>query len=151
MMQARWTDANTGTNVDATTGAFSKAGQAQLASAATAWQKYLSLNNDNPILDASLLAAKVYQAQGAWSNASAAWQYVIQTPASGGGGSSTALKGYQCTALNSYAAKQASKGELAAASALKLTPKAQQLQWKTTFSAAKKTQTTAEQYVVANC
>ncbi len=54
-------------------------------------------------------------------------------------------------ALAAYSAGQASKGELAAAAAVKLTPKLQQLETKQTFSSAKSSKTTAQQTLVEDC
>jgi hypothetical protein len=146
LLQQRYTAAGSGSNFNSTTGVYSKGGKAQLADAVTAWQKYLTLPNNKPnLLDASLVAAKVYQALAQWSNASTAWQYVIQA------GPTYALKGYQCTAMNYFAAKNPTQGDLAAAAARKLTAKDSRLEWNTTVAAAKSSQTTAQQDVLTNC
>jgi hypothetical protein len=150
LLEQRYTAAGSGSNFNSTTGVYSNGGKAQLAAGVTAWEKYLTVTNGKPsadpsFLDAALLAGKVYQALGQWSNASTAWQYVIQT------GPTYALKGYQCTALNYFAAKNTTQGELASAAALKLTPKASRLEWNTTVAAAKSSQTTAQEDVQANC
>ncbi len=146
LMSARWSVANA--NVSSTTGAFSKLGTEQLNAGVLAWQKYLGLTNEKPNLGNSLLAAKFYQALGHWSPAATAWQYVIQTQPAG---SSYTLKGYQCVALNAYAAKQSSKGDLASAAALKVMPKIDKLTWQSTAKAAKQSATTAQQSVITDC
>jgi len=148
LVQARWTAAGNGTNYDTTTNTFTRSGKQQLNLAVTAWEKYVSLANQKPDLGTSLLAGDIYQALGQWGNAGGAWQYVIQTQAAG---SSDTIRGYECLALNSFAAKQTSKGELAAAAATKLLPKVDLAEWKTTVSSAKSSATDAQQYVTSDC
>jgi hypothetical protein len=148
LVQARWTAAGTGSNYNTTSDTYTKSGIKQLDGAATAWQKYLSLTHDKPDLGTSLLAGKAYQALQQWTAAGEAWQYVIQTQPAG---SSSAVKGYECLALNSFAASQKSKGELAAAAANKLLPKVDQAEWKTTVTGAKSSASTAAGYVADDC
>jgi hypothetical protein len=142
LVQARWSAANNGSNYNTTTDAYTAGGKAQLNDAVTAWVKYLSLTNGKPGLGTSLLTGKVYQALGQFNNASGAWQYVIP---------SSPLKGYECTALNAFAAKQTSKGELAAAAATKLLPKIDKTEWTTTVTSVKSSETSAAAYVAADC
>lgn len=151
LVQARWTAAATGTNIVTTsTGAtsFTAGGKKQLKLAAQSWQKYLTLTGDKPSLNDSVLAARVYQSLEQWADASTAWEYAAGTQKSG---STLALKPYTCMALAAYSAGQTSKGELAAAAAVKLTPKLQQLETKQTFSSAKSSKTTAQQTLVEDC
>ena len=148
LVQARWTAAGNGTNYDTATDTYTKSGKQQLNLGVTAWVKYLSLANQKPDLGTSLLAGDIYQALGQWANAGGAWQYVIQTQAAG---SSDTIRGYECLALNSFAAKQTSKGELAAAAATKLLPKVDQTEWTTTVTSAKSSATDAQQYVADDC
>ncbi len=108
LMTTRWSAAGNGTNFDSTNNTYTKGGKAQLALAVTAWDKYLSLTSNKPSLGAAVQAAKVYQALEQWTGATTAWQFAIQAaPAS-----SPYVEGYVCTALNLYAAKQKSTGNL---------------------------------------
>jgi hypothetical protein len=148
LVQARWTAAGTGSNYNTTSDTYTKGGVAQLKDAVAAWQKYLSLTNDKPDLGTSLLAGKAYQALKQWTAAGDAWQYVIQTQPAG---SSSAIKGYECLALNSFAASRKGEGELAAAAAKKLLPKADRAAWKTIVTGSKSSATTAAGYVADDC
>ncbi|MGH2842966.1 MAG: hypothetical protein ACRDKL_05200 [Solirubrobacteraceae bacterium] len=148
MLQARWSAAATGSNYNSTTGVFGSAGKAQLRLGAAAWQKYLTLTSGKPSTVNANTAAEVYQALGQWPKASSAWQYVIAAEPAG---STLALKGYLCTALTSYAAKNTSRGDLATQEALKLASKAQKLQFQTTLSAAKSSSATAAQDAATSC
>jgi hypothetical protein len=148
LLQARWTAAGTGSNYDATNDTYTAGGKAQLNDGVTAWTKYLSLTNDKPDLNTSLLAGKVYQALQEWSAAGGAWQYVITTQPAG---STSAIKGYECLALNAFAAGQKSKGGLAASAAKKLLPKVDRSEWTTTVTSAKSSASDAAGYVTSDC
>lgn len=148
LVQARYTAAGNGSNYNSADATYTAAGKAQLRAAVSAWQRYLSLTGNKPDVDTSLLAGKIYQALTQWGNAGAAWEYFIQTQPAG---ATSAVKGYECLALNSFAAKYTSKGELAAAAAKKLLPKAERAGWNTTVSAAKSSATTAAGYVADDC
>ena len=78
----------------------------------------------------AILAARAYQALANYSGAASAWE--IESAAS-----PTEVKGYECLAANAYAAKQTRKGDLAAAKAASLTPKAQRLTLSSALAAAK--------------
>jgi hypothetical protein len=148
LVQARYSAAGNGSNYNTTTDTYTDGGKAQLNDATTAWQKYLSLTNDKPDLGTSLLAGKAYQALQQWSEAANTWEYIIQSQ---GAGSASAVTGYECLALNSFAAGQTSKGELAAAAAKKLLPKVDQTDWKTTITSAKSSASDAAGYVANDC
>jgi hypothetical protein len=148
LVEARWTAAGTGTNFDTTTNTYTKGGKAQLNDGVTAWTKYLSLVNSKPDLNTSLFAVKIYQALQQWSDAGNAWEYIIQSQ---GAGSADAIRGYECLALNAFAASQTSKGELAAAAAKKRLPKVDQAQWASTVTSAKSSATTAAGDVASDC
>ena len=148
LVQARWTAAGSGSNYNTTSSTYTKGGVTQLNAAASAWQRYLTLTNHKPALGTALLAGKTYQALKQWTSAGEAWQYVIETQPAG---ASSAAEGYECLALNSFAASQTSKGELAAAAAKKLLPKVDQALWKTTVTSAKASASTAAGDVVADC
>ncbi len=117
LVQARWTSAGQGSNYDAATGAFTASGKRELTGAAQAWQRYLSLTK-SPDPSLAVLAARAYAALGDYAGSAGAWE--IETLAS-----PNEAKGYECLAVSAYAAKQTRKGDLAAAKALSLVPKAQ--------------------------
>jgi len=147
LVQARWSEASSGSNYDATTGTYTTSGKAQLAYAASAWRRYITLSADKPSFENATLGARIYQALGQWDNAYGAWQYVIRAST----GSAGLLNGYICTALNAYAAKLPSAGGFAASTALKVAPKADRLELQSAFKAAKGSASTAAQYVVSDC
>lgn len=144
LMTVRYAAAGNGYNSN--TGVYSSAGKAQLQKAAEAWQQYLKAGRANPSLNNSFLAARIYQILGQWANETQAWNYAAQA-ATG----AQRFKPYYCLALSAYAAKQTTKGDLAAAQALALTPKLQRLTQKTVFKQAKSSATSAQQAVAQNC
>lgn len=148
LTQARWGAAGSGSNFDTTTGTYTKTGKQQLTLAAAAWAHYVKLKNNKPSLELAFLGAKIYQAVGQYKNESQAWNYALLTQATN---STSALKPYLCLALSSYAAGQTAKGELAAAAAVKLAPKLQQLTLKSTLSSAKSSTTTAKETLLTDC
>lgn len=148
LAQTRWGAAGSGTNFDTTTGTYTKTGKAQLALAAAAWTHYLKLANNKPNLETSILAAGIYQNLAQYKNEANAWNYALQTQSST---SSTAIKPLLCLALSSYAAGQKSKGDLAAAAAVKLSPKLQQLTLKSSLKASSTSASTAQQYLASEC
>jgi len=154
LLAARWSAANTGSNYKTSTDRYSASGKKQLQQGAVAWQRYLKVRGNKPPLgDSSLLgnaslAAAVYQKLGQWSGAASAWEYAATTQPAG---SSTALKPFLCLAFASYAAKYTSKGDLAAAQAVKLTPKLQRLTLSSAFKQAKSSATTAQESLLAEC
>jgi predicted Zn-dependent protease len=118
MVQATWTSAGQGSNYSTTTGTFTAAGKRELASTTQAWQRYLQLTK-SPDPNLAILAARAYAALGDFSNAAKSWE--METNAN-----PNQLKGYECLAVASYAAKQTRKADLAAAKAISLAPKLQQ-------------------------
>ena len=93
--------------------------------------------------DLATLAARAYAALGNYSGAAAAWDIeAAATP--------TSSKGYECLAVTAYAAGDTRKGELAAAKALTLLPKAQQATAKLTLTQAKSSTTVAKN-IAAQC
>jgi hypothetical protein len=145
LLEARFAAAGTGDNYNTNTDEYTASGKKQLQYAADDWTRYLALTKNKPSLDYSILSAEIYQSLEQWSNASSAWQYAVQ------GDSGSALKPYLCLALNSYAAGRTSEGELAAAKAIKLSPKLQQLQIKESLNQAKSSPTTAQETVAEDC
>ena len=108
----------------------------ELATLTEAWQKYLTLTN-KPDPNLAILAARAYGQLGNYAQEASAWE--IQTLAQ-----PTAAKGYMCLAAAAYAAKQTRKGDLAAAKALNLVPKASQAAVKLQLQGAKTSQTLAQ-------
>jgi len=119
LVQARWTSAGQGSNFNTTSGAFTASGKKELTGATRAWQQYLKLTK-NPDPTVTVLAARAYSALGDYANQAAAWE--IETIAN-----PTEAKAFECLAASAYAAKQTRKGDLAAAKATSLVPKAQRL------------------------
>jgi hypothetical protein len=126
LVQARWTSATTdGTNYDSNTQTFTAAGKKKLSELTQAWQRYLALTK-NPDANTAILAARAYAKLGGYSNAASAWETVAAA-------NPTAPTPFVCLALNSYAASENRKGDLAASKALTLAPKAGQASMKQTF------------------
>ncbi len=129
LVQARWTSAGQGNNFNPSTGQFTASGKKELQATAQAWQKYLTLTK-NPDPDIGILAARAYSALGDYANQAATWELETQA-------NPKEAKAFECLAASAYAAKQIRKGDLAAAKAVQLTPKVQQLTVKTTLQQAK--------------
>jgi hypothetical protein len=136
-VSARWTSAtNNNANYNSSTGQFTAAGQKELASLATAWTRYQSLTK-SPDPNTAILAARAYAKLGQYSNAAGAWETVAS-------GNPNEASAFECLAVNSYAAGDTRKGDLAAAKAEGLLPKANRTTIKQTFSQAKATKSTAQ-------
>lgn len=136
MVQARWTTAEQGNNYNSATGAYTASGKQELVQLTQAWQRYLQLTR-NPDPDLAFLAAHAYGQLGDYANQANAWE--IQTLAN-----PTEVKGFECLAMSSYAAKQTRKGDLAAAKAVSMVPKASRQTVKTAIAQAKTTPTAAQ-------
>jgi hypothetical protein len=129
LIQARWTNSQQGSNYDPTTGTVTSSGKQELALLTQAWQRYLKLTK-NPDPNLAVLAARSYGQLGDYANQANAWD--IQTLAN-----PSEVKGYECLAMASYAAKQTRKGDLAMAKALSLAPKVSRLALKQQIVQAK--------------
>jgi hypothetical protein len=117
LIQAR--DSAAKQNFDSTTGTVTAAGKKEFAAEIDAWQHYLKLT-PKPDSTSAILAARAYSILANYSGAASAWEYeTLADP--------TTSHGYQCLAANAYAAKQTRKGDLAAAKAVSLVPKATRL------------------------
>jgi hypothetical protein len=135
LVDARWTSA--GNEYNQTTGTFTAAGKTELRSLTQAWQKYLALKQD-PDPTVAIEAARAYAQLGDYANSAAAWeQESLATPGQ--------AKGYECLAAAAYAAHQTRKGDLAAAKAVTLVPKVQQLTIKQALQQAKTNPAVAQQ------
>ncbi len=137
LLQARFTSASQGSNLDTATNTYSAAGKQELALATTAWERYVSLAS-SPDPSLAILAAHAYSALGNYAGAASAWEK--ETQASPG-----EVKGFECLAITAYSAGQTRKGDLAAAKAVSLLPKAQQTTIKQSFSSARSSKSTAQQ------
>lgn len=137
LLQARWTSAGQGADYNSSTGQFTKSGLNELNLATQAWQQYLKLEK-NPDPNLAILAARAYAGQQNYAGEASAWD--IETSAD-----PTAVKGFECLAVSAYAAGQTRKGDLAAAKAITMVPKAQQALLKNDINQAKTQPSVAQQ------
>jgi hypothetical protein len=137
LLQARWTSAGQGADYNSSTGQFTKSGLTELGLATQAWQQYLKLEK-NPDPNLAILAARAYAGQQNYAGEASAWD--IETSAD-----PTAVKGFECLAVSAYAAGQTRKGDLAAAKAITMVPKAQQALLKNDINQAKTQPSVAQQ------
>jgi hypothetical protein len=137
LLQARWTSAGQGSNYNVSTGAYTASGKAELTKATDAWQHYVSLVK-SPDPNLAVLAARAYVFVGDFGGAANAWEAETQV-------APNEVKGYECLAVTSYAAKQNRKGDLAMSKGVSLLPKAQQKTTTQELSAAKSSASTAQQ------
>jgi hypothetical protein len=122
LVQADYVAAGQGDGFNTSTNQYTTAGKATLASAMTAYQKYLSLaKKPDPTL--AVLSARAYDALGQYKNETAAWQVVTAA-------NPKVPTYYEDLAAAAYQAKQLGLGDLAAAKAISLVPKAQQFELK---------------------
>jgi hypothetical protein len=123
LVQARYTSAASGADYNSTTGQFTAAGRAELASAMKAWQHYLALTK-KPDQTLAVLAARAYSDLAQYKNEADAWQIVTaQNP--------HVPTYFVNLAIAAYQAKDLSLGDLASAKAVALTPQATRAQIKT--------------------
>ncbi|HWF55097.1 MAG TPA: hypothetical protein VG223_10740 [Solirubrobacteraceae bacterium] len=131
----RWSTASQSPDYNSSTGAFSTAGKKELNLAIQDWQHYLTLTK-TPSTDTAIIAAHAYAALGNFAGQASAWEiYANANP--------TVAKGFECLAAASYAAKATRKGDLAAAQALTLVPKAARFEVKQELNSAKTSTTIA--------
>ncbi|MGH2859927.1 MAG: hypothetical protein ACRDLT_00310 [Solirubrobacteraceae bacterium] len=148
LMSARWSVANSGSNYTSASG-YSASGKKQLGYGADAWQSYLKVEDKKTgsgFLQNSFLAAEIYQNLNQFSDEAEAWNL-----AAGATSGAQALKPLLCLAYSSYAAKQTSKGNLAAAQAVKLLPKVDKLTQKSALESASSSATAAQTGLAQNC
>ncbi|HXD67527.1 MAG TPA: hypothetical protein VNV17_23065 [Solirubrobacteraceae bacterium] len=119
------------------TGTYTTAGKKELAKATAAWQKYLALTK-NPGNDLAIFAGNAYGALGDYANSAAAWEVATQSDAS-------SVKSFECLAMTAYAAQQTRKGDLAAAKAASMVPKASRKTLTSQIDLAKTQPTAAQQ------
>jgi hypothetical protein len=137
LVQARWTAAGQGANFNASTGQFTQSGLNELKLATQDWQRYLQLTK-SPDPNLAVLAARAYAGTQNYAGEASAWDLETQADP-------TAVKGFECLAVSSYAAGQTRKGDLASAKALSLVPKAQRALLKNQLQAAKTQPSVAQQ------
>jgi hypothetical protein len=118
---ARYAEAGQGENFDVDKQSYNDKGRGVLRQSVAAWDKYLALNPKKPD---EALATQIAKATGGERNAlfdpstaSAALEVVTQVDPT--------ANGYYIFMYYAYLAKETRKGDLAAAKALELTPKAQ--------------------------
>jgi hypothetical protein len=111
--RARFNLANSGDNVDTSTGAFTDSGVNELRSAARAWEEHVKLAGDKPDPRVASLMVQAYSALGQPENAASAQEVIALDRESVGA--------YTQLALLAYQANQIRKGDLARDKALELT------------------------------
>lgn len=121
-----------GSNFDQGTGAFTKDGRKSLAQASAAWQRYIALDPPRPDANVARLMAQAYGPGGLNQPAKAAQTLEIVAV------DSPSAATYSQLALFAYAAGETRKGDLAAAKAVDLAPKAQRATVRQQLAAAKK-------------
>jgi hypothetical protein len=119
LTRARYQGAGQGENYDQATNAFTEAGREKLATAATAWKRYLELAADKPDASLARLMATAYSEVGLDNPAEAASAMEIVTERD------PSAAAYGTLAQYAYLADQMRKGDLAAAKAVQLAPPAQ--------------------------
>lgn len=117
LAQARYQDA--ATDRDQATGAFDEDGLAKLRAATRAWERYLALDPKTPDDQVANVMVQAYSALGQYAKGANAMEIVVEARPP-----SSAL--YYSLAQLAYLAGQERKGDLAAARAVELAPKAQQ-------------------------
>jgi hypothetical protein len=138
VVQARYTSASQGNdynpnvvNPDGTTGAYTAAGKKELAATGDAWQHYVQLTK-TPDPNLALLVARVYDVLGQYKQEANAWQVVTAA-------NPTTPTYFAYLAVAAYKSKDVRVGDLAAAKAVSLTPKAQQAALQQQLTSAKAT------------
>ncbi len=136
LARARYQTAGLGDNFDRTAnqgaGAFTTQGRAKLRTAAAAWQRYLTLERDDPDVTLARLMANVYDPTGIDEPAQAAQAMEIVTE------ERPIAANYGALAQYAYLADQLRKGDLAAERAVRLAPDAQRRLVRTQLAAFKR-------------
>ena len=127
LVTAHYQDA--GQESDQATGAYNAAGKADLRAAGQAWEQYKKLVKKPDSTVASLMG-EAYQSLGEYNQAAQVWQLVADA-------NPKVANYWTYVALNAYAAKNTSLGDLAGAQAMSLTAKTQRPLLSSELSAAK--------------
>jgi hypothetical protein len=122
LVQARYESAGQGSNYNPNTQNYTSGGIAELRAATQAWQRYVQLT-PHPDANLALLVARAYDASSNYANEASTWEIVTAA-------NPTVATYFEYLAAAAYRAKEIRKGDLAAAKAITLTPKVQQLQVK---------------------
>ena len=123
-------------NYNSNTGQFTAAGKKELAALGHGLAA-LPGADQAPDANTAILAARAYAKLGNYSNAAGAWETVAAA-------NPNEASAFECLAVNSYAASDTRKGDLAAAKAESLLPKANRTTIKQTFTQAKAQKSTAQ-------
>ena len=129
-----YADAGATGNYDTNTGTFTPSGRKVLATAKDAWNHYLALNPNSPDPDLANLMVQAFSAPGGLNDpgsAVRALQIVIAARP-------PTLQLYETMAVLSYQAGNVREGDLAAAKAVSLAPKAEQAALQAQFAQVKK-------------
>jgi hypothetical protein len=137
LVTARFSVAGAGTNFNSTTNTYSPAGKQQLALVAQAWKKYEGLAK-KPDVNTATLAARAYSNLSQYANAADAYQAVTAAEP-------TDLKGFECVAVMSFAAKNTRVGQLAENHVLAKLPKSTAKQVKAEITQVKSNPSVATQ------
>jgi tetratricopeptide (TPR) repeat protein len=136
LVQARYTAAGQGSNYNPNVvnaaggiGDYTSSGKKELKSAQQAWQRYLTLTK-SPDANLALLVARSYESTGDYGSAASTWEIVTAA-------NPTTSTYYLYLAADAYKAKDTRLGDLAAAKALALTPKAERTTVKQQLQQAK--------------
>jgi hypothetical protein len=121
-------------NVDQNTGAFTADSEGQLRKAAQAWDRYIALKPAHPDPNVARLMVNAYSQAGGLNDPGAAADTMEVVTAA-----QPSAQTFGVLAQLSYQAGQIRKGDLAAAKAVALAPKAQRAQIKSTLAGDKKT------------
>jgi hypothetical protein len=132
LVQARYDDASQGFNQ--ATASYTAAGKADLQAAATAWQQYLKLDK-HPDSTLARLMGEAYQTLANYNQEAQAWEVAAEA-------NPTVPTYWEYVAQAAYLAKETDLGDLAAAKALNVTPKAQRATLETQLKALKAQATT---------
>jgi hypothetical protein len=144
LIQARWEQAGSTQNYNSTAETYTAGGKAALKQMLTAYTKYTALLKGTPSAASTFQAAHAYTVTGNYAGATGAWQDFLKA-------SPGALKGFECLAYNAYAAKYTTLAGEAAAKAIALTPKLQQLTVKSDFKQVSGSKTVAQEAALADC
>ncbi len=145
LMQARLEQAQAGTvNYNSNTGVYTAKGKAILQQGIGAWDQYLKVANGTPTATGASLAKTLFLGTNDYKGLATAYQYIIKLQPKASGG-------YLCLALSAYASGNKGLGDLAATQAEALTPKVDRLTTKSALTSARKTKSTAEQYIASEC
>jgi hypothetical protein len=136
LVEDQWSTASQAPDFTTKAG-FTAKGKTELTSLVANWQHYLTMTK-SPDPTTATIVSRAYYALGNYAGQASAWEVFANA-------NPTVAKGFECLAASAYQAKETRVGELAAAKALALTPKAQQLTLKTSLNAAKTSSTLDEE------